>query len=329
MGNPPRPFSSFPTQASAPVSSGKRSSRLERVRQLEQQVAGVFAGEVSVLADSSADPSCWQRKDLPGNASGPVTPDAPGWVPSGSAALDGCLPGARGFRRGSLVEWLVAEPGNGAGALALIVARQACAHGGTLVIIDPERRFYPPAAAAIGIDLQRFVLIHPHRPRDALWAWDQSLRCSAVKAVWGGLEAIDDRWFRRFQLAVEQSQTLGLLLRPAKYRGAPSWSELQLAVSARAAQPEENPSCQPGVSGVRDMLSEPAAGRWLSVELVRCRGAVRPAQSLGTSTPTVCLKLEERHGQLQVIEASDHETPTLHLVSELANPTSLRRSAGA
>jgi hypothetical protein len=267
------------------------ASRRQLAQQLQQQMAGVGRGN---FRQQSAQA---------------------GWVSTGCAALDGCLPQAVGFRRGSLVEWFAAGPGDGAGSLALLVARQACLSGGALVVVDPARRFYPPAAAACGIDLRRLVIIRPERPGDLLWAWDQALRSPAVKAVWGWLEAVNDRWFRRFQLAAERSGCLGLFLRPAKYRGDPSWSAVQLAVSGRS--------------------SVSHGGQYLRVELVRCRGlSVSGLQAGAGFLPGrghggVDLKLEECHGQLQVIEVSEHETPALHLVSELAHPTSAGGSAGS
>jgi hypothetical protein len=288
------------------LSSGSRDSRLQLVRHLERQI----------------NPAQVERVDASASLGS--------WVSSGCLAWDRRLPRQEGFRRGSLVEWFVEEPGNGAGTLALLVARQACLGTGTLVVLDvldETRRFYPPAAAACGIDLQRLIVIRPQHSRDALWAWDQALRCPAVKAVWGWLDTINDRWFRRFQLAAEQSGCLGLLLRPTLSRGKPSWSELQLAISARGAPP-----------------TDVAEGRGVRVEVVRCRGAALPplpagsaigsswaagAEHGGNPRSVMHLRLEECQGQLQVIAAPEHETSALPLFSELAPPTVSRGASGA
>lgn len=214
--------------------------------------------------------------------------------------------------------------------MALLVARHACAAGGTLVVLDPAARFYPPAAAACGIDLRRLLVIRPQRARDALWAWDQALRCPAVKAVWGWLEALDDRWFRRFQLAAEQSGCLGLLLRSVRYRGDPSWSGVQLAVSAGGESRSATDWTRRGDS---ESSPAPLAGRCLRVEVVRWRGSVPPRSGSAEGMAGTTLRLEERCGHLEVIEveaieASCHETPALHLVSELADPTPPGRATG-
>ncbi len=93
---------------------------------------------------------------------------------SGAAAIDRLLPGG-GLRHGMLVEWLGGESAReaisnpsplgrgGAVTLSLLAAREACHEGGTLVVIDRQQIFYPPAAAAWGIDLNRLIVVRPRR----------------------------------------------------------------------------------------------------------------------------------------------------------------------
>ena len=228
-------------------------------------------------------------------------------ISSGWPALDALLPG-QGFLRGSLVEWLSEGPGSGAGTLALRVAQQASrpvdpqAHpqAAPIVVLDRSGWFYPPAAAAWGMDLQRLILLCPRDEASALWALDQALRCPAVAAVWTWLPRLEGRWFRRFQLAVEHSGCLGLLLRPAQVRGQPSWAEMQLGV-----QP------QPSRSG----------RRWC-VELLRCRGPGRLGQ--------VEFQLDELSDRLPTLKKSgSHETHSLPLATPLAPPKAARRSTRA
>jgi hypothetical protein len=117
---------------------------------------------------------------------------------SGAAALDRLLPGG-GLRHGMLVEWLAEPTGSGAVTLSLLAAREACRQGGVLVVIDRERTFYPPAAAAWGIDLARLIVVHPRTARDALWAAVQSLRSPVVAAMWTAIDRLDSRQFRRLR----------------------------------------------------------------------------------------------------------------------------------
>jgi hypothetical protein len=175
-------------------------------------------------------------------------------VSSGWKELDRLLP-EQGLRRGSLLECFVEPAGAGGGTLALRIAGAVCQPEGHLVVVDSHASFYPPAAAAWGIELRHLILVRPKKTADALWALDQALRCPAVKAVWSCCGALNDRWFRRFQLAAEHSGCLGIFVRPARYIGQPSWSDIQLRITPAAGitPPEE--------SELR-----------LRVELIRCRG---------------------------------------------------------
>ena len=102
----------------------------------------------------------------------------------GLAALDELLPEGR-LPAGSLVELFSAAEGAGAWTLALLMAKQACGEWKVLVVVDGQRCLYPPAAAKLGIDLDRSIVVRPQRQRDAFLATNQSLRCSAVGAVVG------------------------------------------------------------------------------------------------------------------------------------------------
>ena len=219
-------------------------------------------------------------------------------VSSGSEAIDRILPHP-GFRRGSLVEWFEEQPGSGRETVSLLSARPALNNGGVIVVIDSSSMFYPPAAAAFGIDLERLIIVRTQDSSERHWAWDQALRCPGVAMVWGWLGQLDSRWFRRFQLSAESSGALGFLLRPARMRGRPTWSDLQLQVNAR-----------PGRSSRR-----------FQVELVRCRGQ--------GSALVVDLELNELTDELQEFKLRGHETNSLHLATQLAHPKTRRRSTRA
>ena len=159
-------------------------------------------------------------------------------ISTGCGGLDRQLPRG-GFSTGTITEWLTSSAGAGAELLSLLAARQACADGGALVVIDPRQRFYPAAAAAWGINLENVIVLRtPAASRSAadpfssalLWAIDQSLRCPAVAAVWGRLGEVHERWLRRFQLSAEQSGAMGLFVRPQCIKGQPGWSEVQWQV---------------------------------------------------------------------------------------------------
>ena len=101
----------------------------------------------------------------------------------------------------------------------MVAAREAAAEGGAIVVMDRRGEFYPPAAAALGVNLDNMIVIRAANKKDELWALDQALRCVGVAAVWAPVERIDWRTFRRLQLAAETGGGLGLLLRSTRVRG--------------------------------------------------------------------------------------------------------------
>ena len=177
-------------------------------------------------------------------------------VSTGCDDLDRLFP-ENGIRRGSLVEWHGEGRGHGAGSLALIAARQACAAGGALVVVDRQGTFYAPAASALGIDLDCLVIVRPSNDRDEVWVFDQSLRCEAVSAVWGDVEQLNAPSFRRLQLSAEEGNSIGLLVRPQKALQQPSWSNVRLLV-------------EPLPPGYETTSKE--IGPRFRVEVVRCHG---------------------------------------------------------
>jgi len=231
-----------PHQSADPCGTGDRVAR--RVLTLER-----LAGQLQKLERSSH----------------PVR-DSSGTVSSGLEILDRLLPDAS-FRAGTLIEW-VAEKGS-ADQLALLAARSALGEDRVLIVIDDEESLYPPAAAALGIDLQRLILVRPgkvarrgagaetkKRPAAAsmetLWALEQALASRGVAVTFCRLEKLSARVFRRLQLSAERGGGLGFLIRSPTARGEPSWSDVRLGVEAM---------------GEGDSSS---ARRW-RVEVLRCR----------------------------------------------------------
>jgi protein ImuA len=211
-------------------------------------------------------------------------------ISTGLAALDRSLPEG-GLNPGTLLEWLSAHEGCGATSLALILAGRVQERGGIMVVIDEEREFYPPAANASGICLARTAVIQPARPRDGLWVWEQALRSTAVSVVLGWLKTINDRSFRRLQLAAEEGGSIGLLMRLERARAEPSWAAARFLVEA--------------LPGDENM---PASDRRLRIETLQCRRG--------------------QSGQMFDVELC-HEENAMRLVSVVAHSTSSRKATGA
>jgi cell division inhibitor SulA/protein ImuA len=225
-------------------------------------------------------------------------------VTSGFAAIDRLLPEG-GFQRGAIVEYLATCGGSGAASLALSAALSAVAAGGSLVVVDRERMFYPPAAIPWSTDpcsadstaFDRLIVVRPENEDDERWALDQVLRSPAVAAVlaWPCNKAASSKAasstaakdFRRWQLAAELGGSLGFFVSPDAVRSEPSWAAVRLAVAPVGGAPTSAPR------------------RVLRVELLKCRGRA------GGTTAEVTI---------------DDETHPLPLVPPLVAPAPRRRA---
>ncbi len=87
---------------------------------------------------------------------------APGVLPSGFGPLDQLLPGG-GIPLGRVLE-LTGEKASGKTTLALMALARATGEGKLAAFIDASHEFYPPAAEALGVDLNRLLIV---RPKDA------------------------------------------------------------------------------------------------------------------------------------------------------------------
>ena len=227
-------------------------------------------------------------------------------VSSGCVAIDRLLPGS-GYQRGSLVQWLTGG-GQGADYLSLMVAQKACEDGGAMVVFDPLNQFYPPTAAAIGINLDNLIVLRSKDHQSLMWSIDQALRCPAVATVWGPLDQIDERWFRRFQLSAEASGCIGLFIQPLTQARQPSWAEVQWIVghASPVEVPRSNAQAISTVtiatttarSNAAELHSNPRQ-QLVRLLLTRCRGT--------QTGKTVNLSINTITGNVQIARR-DHET---------------------
>ncbi len=227
---------------------------------------------------------------------------------SGLPGLDAVLPEG-GFRGGTLVEWVVEGEGVGGETLALWAAQRAASSGGLIVAVDRRQQFYPPAAVRWGIDPRRLIIVLPETHADELWALDQALRSSAVRAVLAWPERLDGRVYRRLQLAAEQGGALGLLIRSVDALRQASWAEVRLLVGAVAAG--SGGSLRPETEGAAAAVAEgeplplPSArrlrvavlrtrhrlyGREVEIEVDDEAGSLRVVSAMGDSTMATCRK---------------------------------------
>lgn len=177
-------------------------------------------------------------------------------ISTGCPPLDALLP-HRGWRWGTIVEWLAYGHGAGAKQLALGTLQPAVAKGAVLFVVDPHRQFYPPAAVEAGIPPHAIVIIFPSDQKDTIWTIVQILQVGKGVVVWADLPRCSPAVARRFQLAAEQSGALGFFFRDPASAGGLVWADLQLAVRPL-------PSLTPGER------------RQWRIELRRARGCLLP-----------------------------------------------------
>jgi len=172
-------------------------------------------------------------------------------LPSGFAALDRLMPEG-GFVGGTLVEWLSEGHGSGAMTLALAVSGRLMGDEGMLAFVDGAREFFPPAAAGLGVSLERTIVMQPCDARLQWWAFEQSLLSAAVTVTLGKIEKANERVLRRLLLAVEKGGGVGFLMRPAS--ASAFGAHLRFLVTTTSATQ--------------------TAGWRLQVELLACRGGI-------------------------------------------------------
>jgi len=90
---------------------------------------------------------------------------------------------------------------------SLMVSKAAC------VWISARRNIFPPALQAFGIDPDKIIFIDLQKEKQITWALEEALKCTSLAAVIGELPELSFVASRRLQLAVEQSQVTGFLLR--------------------------------------------------------------------------------------------------------------------
>lgn len=175
------------------------------------------------------------------------------------------------LRRGTLVEWLREADGGPAEAVSLGLASRLIADGGTLVVVDRERAFFPPAAVSLGIEPSSIVVVRPRDEREALWAFDQALRSRAVSIVWGRMERLPGRAYRRLQLSAEEGGTIGFLSRSARTRSQAAWCEMSVVVRPHAGHVVRPHADHEGRSATSPPLGHSDTFLRFETEIVRSR----------------------------------------------------------
>ena len=155
---------------------------------------------------------------------------------SGFPALDAELPGG-GWPRGALTELLAEHEGIGELGLLLPALAALTGAGQSVVLIAPPHCAHAPAWAAAGIRLDCLHRVFPRRPRDALWAGVEALRCGGVAATLLWLDGmfrsnLPANSLRRLQVAAGEGGGGAFCFRPAPLAAVASPAPLRLQLQA-------------------------------------------------------------------------------------------------
>ncbi len=85
--------------------------------------------------------------------------------------------------------------------------------GGACLWVSNSRKVNPSALNMFGIATERIIFIDLTKPKDALWAIEEGLKCEALSAVVGEIKDLGFNESRRLQLAVENSRVTGFIHR--------------------------------------------------------------------------------------------------------------------
>jgi protein ImuA len=119
------------------------------------------------------------------------------------------------FPTGAIHELLSYAPEQAAatnGFLSALAGRFLQA-GGHCLWVGTKRTVFPPALAFFGIAPEQVIFIDTVREKEALWAFEEALKCEALAVVVGEWSELSFAQSRRLQLAVEESHVTGFIHR--------------------------------------------------------------------------------------------------------------------
>lgn len=159
-------------------------------------------------------------------------------VDVGLGPIKGAFPNST-FPLGAVHEFLPAGAEDVAatsGFMSGILASLVGGHG-TLLWISSSRTLFPPALKSFGIQPDRVIFADLQKEKDVKWAMEEALKCGALAAVVGEMRDMDFTFSRRLQLAVEQSQVTGFVLRPHGKKLNPTACVSRWKISSMPGEP--------------------------------------------------------------------------------------------
>lgn len=85
--------------------------------------------------------------------------------------------------------------------------------GGVCLWVGLSQAPFAAALKAFGIEPDQVIFLNVWHDREVLWVLEEALKCQGLAAVVGEVQQLDFKQSRRLQLAVEQSQVTGFVMR--------------------------------------------------------------------------------------------------------------------
>ncbi len=105
-------------------------------------------------------------------------------------------------------EQATASSGLIAGLLSVLMQ-----NSGVGLWISLTDHLFPSSLKSFGLEADRLIFIRVAKDKEALWVMEEALKCSGLSAVVAEVHELDFKQSRRLQLAIEQSQVTGFILR--------------------------------------------------------------------------------------------------------------------
>ena len=121
----------------------------------------------------------------------------------------------RSFPIGAIHEFLATDAEDAAAACGFISGIVSFLTGdyGTILWIGNSSRVFPPALKKFGLKPENVIFVDLQKQQHILWAMEEALKCKAISVVIGEVRELSFPASRRLQLAVEESQVTGFVLR--------------------------------------------------------------------------------------------------------------------
>jgi len=84
---------------------------------------------------------------------------------------------------------------------------------GAAVWISSSRTLFPASLKRFGVEPHKIIFVDLQNEKDVLYAVEEALKCKRIATVIGEIKQITFKESRRLQLAAEQGQVTGLLIR--------------------------------------------------------------------------------------------------------------------